>query len=435
MDTLSRALHLRRFATFDCTVTLNELVDVPLVSGRFKVKWRFSRAVVGPQHYAQQLVDNDKTSGISAKVGDLLHRSVDEGQRAAAGEGKGAGDGAAEHGGTAEAIDYSLSNSTRRKHLSPVDSPEPRSAPRLSGESSRRNTPRASADLDNDASHSLGATPTGAQKGHGRNLSSTGTVVPGGREDIGRTPTAGSGSRFGSPVGSPRVGDGDYRSFSAAMSGSSPDGRHQHHHHPHQQSSHHHHHPHHPHPQHHHHHHHGHHHTASGGANELPAESAAGPPKVEVPTRADPHGQTDYTELRSHVVTFRQAFRCVVSVPIAKDGALDTCNLRLAVKEEGVDENGRRRTATHGEVHLDLAGLAPAVSAVKGSSRGEDRGQRLPSRKGAKEAQKTKKSKQKLLLDHCKTNASLKMEVEMTWLSGESVYKMFVDSCASSLRA
>jgi hypothetical protein len=48
MDALARTLHIGRFSDFVCFLTIHDLTNVPLVSGRFRVKWRFRSAVSLP---------------------------------------------------------------------------------------------------------------------------------------------------------------------------------------------------------------------------------------------------------------------------------------------------------------------------------------------------------------------------------------------------
>ncbi|POW10661.1 hypothetical protein PSTT_05903, partial [Puccinia striiformis] len=131
---------------------------------------------------------------------------------------------------------------------------------------------------------------------------------------------------------------------------------------------------------------------------------------VELPIKSEPTGATEYHEIKNHSVIFRHAFHCPISINIDKQNILQPSTLTIIIKEEHLNGIGRRIVSRHGSIDIDLSQYTPLINSLP-----EDINQIHNS---------SRIEKAKFLLRECKTNASLKLQIQMDYLGGMTPFKI-----------
>lgn len=121
--------------------------------------------------------------------------------------------------------------------------------------------------------------------------------------------------------------------------------------------------------------------------------------------RSEPKGTTSYIPLHNHTATFKREIHCPVSISLkALPGGryqLQPSSVKLSVRQEITGDEGKKEEVRTGEVILDLAQFVPSLGKNGHSGQGQAR---------------------RYLLQDCKTNATLKVTVQMEFLGGEQNY-------------
>lgn len=125
--------------------------------------------------------------------------------------------------------------------------------------------------------------------------------------------------------------------------------------------------------------------------------------------RAEAKGATNLVALRNYTATFRREIHCAVAIPLRPSPStskyqLQPCPLRLAIRQEVIEDGGKKLEVKTGEVLLDLS--------------------QFVNQKGKEGAGVTRR----YLLQDCKTNATLRVTVKMQWIAGETAFVAFVKS-------
>jgi hypothetical protein len=149
---------------------------------------------------------------------------------------------------------------------------------------------------------------------------------------------------------------------------------------------------------------------------------------VELPIKSEPSGATDYHEIKNHSVLFRHAFHCPISITLDKQTVLQPSILTIIVKEEHVNETGRRIVNRHGSIDIDLSQYTPLIDLAEQHAYSH----RHPSAHHHNN-NLSRIEKAKFLLRDCKTNASLKLQIQMDYLGGMTPFKMSVTQCTNPL--
>ncbi|GAA5850158.1 hypothetical protein JCM9279_003551 [Rhodotorula babjevae] len=144
--------------------------------------------------------------------------------------------------------------------------------------------------------------------------------------------------------------------------------------------------------------------SASGGG-ALPAAAH----------RPEPKGSTTFVPLRAHTAVFAREITCPVQValrhvPGSSKYQLQPCPVRLAVHQEVPGEDGKREEERLGEVILDLSQFA--AHPLKGGNGGA----------AGPEGVKDDVRPRRYLLQDCKSNAVLRVSVKMQWIDGEKLF-------------
>ena len=146
---------------------------------------------------------------------------------------------------------------------------------------------------------------------------------------------------------------------------------------------------------------------------------------VELPIKSEPSGATDYHEIKNHSVLFRHAFHCPISVNLDKQAILQPSILTIIIKEEHVNELGRRVVSRHGSVDIDLSQYTPIMNIVEEHSnlhRPPPEHHHHHHHNNNNNSSRIEKAK--FLLRECKTNASLKLQIQMDYLGGMTPFKI-----------
>ncbi|EGG12053.1 uncharacterized protein MELLADRAFT_115117 [Melampsora larici-populina 98AG31] len=366
MDALQRALNLNRTVNFDCTITVDQLVNVPLLNGKFKLKWKFAHPIT-TVHLEAQL----KAKHVATTITHRLAMSDDESH-----------------------LPQNLLRSSQPHHSS-------------------FGIIQNSQQDEGSAHHSYQAGPSGANlpdlsntrssiMGRGRSLTQSTYLPshypsndpqPGYVTDLGAHEMPGSNapgttytfkdsahSRFGSPSiitpdATPTLNNSIFGSEDGYKLNSV---------------------------------------TPRPGYNPNPTTPNS--QMIEAPCKAESSGSTPYVDVKNHSAVFRQAFRCPVSIAVTKEGRLQPSILTIVVKQEHVGEDGRREVSRHGTVAIDLSRFTPFMA--------QDVKEQVIIGEHELEAQKKRRvEKTKFLLQECRTNASLKLQIQMDYLSGATSYK------------
>ncbi|CAH7674836.1 hypothetical protein BY996DRAFT_4580435 [Phakopsora pachyrhizi] len=347
MDTIQRALSISRSANFDCTVTIDQLVNVPLLKGSFKVKWKFLSPVTTVQMEAQL-----RAKHVATTISQRLSPSEEETlERSSASIRNNRSTNLASHSAV-RSTDFAQPE--KEKHLS-----------HSSPQSMHFSSPRPS------DSRILRSTPSSPEL-----LKSLGTSVTATTNPI-RLGNLITDQKFKNHLRKPSFEATPKLSFS--LSGTDDIN-----------SS-----------------------CSTSPKFATPLEQSFNPSLV-FPLKAESSGSTPYVKLKNHSVLFRHAFHCPVSIQINKDGVLQPCILTMILKEEHITSQGRREVSKHGLVDIDLSQFAP-IATVDSSLTGTERlGTKL---------QKSRIEKAKFLLNASKTNASLKVQIQMDFINGATVFK------------
>lgn len=145
------------------------------------------------------------------------------------------------------------------------------------------------------------------------------------------------------------------------------------------------------------------------GAEDTPRRTRShgispdGPLLLLTPPRAEAKGTTALITLRNYTATFQREVHCTVAIPLRPSPSsskyqLQPSPLKLSLRQEHTDENGKKAELKTGEVMLDLSQFV---------------GQKGKDGKGVT---------RRYLLKDCKTNATLRVTVRMEWVGGESAY-------------
>ena len=148
--------------------------------------------------------------------------------------------------------------------------------------------------------------------------------------------------------------------------------------------------------------------------NRAHAISPDGPLLPHALPRAEAKGSTNLVALRNYTATFRREIHCAVAIPLRPSSStskyqLQPCPLRLAIRQEILEDGGKKVEVKTGEVLLDLS--------------------QFVNQKGKEGAGVTRR----YLLQDCKTNATLRVTVKMHWIAGETAFVAFVSFIQSLL--
>lgn len=368
MDALQRALNLNRTVNFDCTITVDQLVNVPLLNGKFKLKWKFSHPITAV-HLEAQL----KAKHVATTITHRLAMSDDESHlpqnplRSSQPHHSSFG------------IIQNIQQDEGSAHL-----------PYQAGPSETSLT-----DLSNTRSSIMGRSRSLTQSTylpshHPSNDPQMGYITDLGAREMPSRPSIATGttytlkdsahSRFGSPsiitpAATPTLNNSVFGSEDGYKLNSV---------------------------------------TPRPGYNPNPTSPNS--QLIETPCKAESSGSTPYVEVKNHSAVFRQAFRCPVSIGMTKEGRLQPSILTIVVKQEHVGEDGRREVSRHGTVSIDLSRFTPFMA--------QDAKEQVIVGENEFEAhKKSRVEKTKFLLQECRTNASLKLHIQMDYLSGATSYK------------
>jgi len=122
----------------------------------------------------------------------------------------------------------------------------------------------------------------------------------------------------------------------------------------------------------------------------------------------EPSGSTDPRHLRDYTVHFHQPVFCPVSIPISKNGVLEPSYVKLSIKQTVHTLSEKKQEHKLGHVQLNLAEYAPP-GLVKDGKKGKGK-------------EKEEKKPKRFLLRDGKTNALLRMGVELVWIGGDKDY-------------
>ncbi|KAH9823208.1 hypothetical protein DFH28DRAFT_1078267 [Melampsora americana] len=372
MDALQRALNLNRTVNFDCTITIDQLMNVPLLNGKFKLKWKFTHPITAVHLEAQlkakhvattithRLAMSDEESHLVPTIPQNPLRSsqphhstfgiIHDSQQV---------EGSAHHPSQTGPSETNLG-----------DLSDPRSNIMGRSRSLTQSTYLPSHHSFNDPQMGY-QTELGARAMQPRPSNVTGTTY---------TLKDSAHSRFRSPSiltpdATPTMNNSIFESEDGYKLSSV---------------------------------------TPRPGYNPNPTSPTS--QLIEAPCKAESSGSTPYVEVKNHSVVFRQAFRCPVSINMTKEGKLQPSMLTIVVKREHVGENGRREVTRHGTVAIDLSRFTPFIS--------QDAKEQVIIGENEFEAhQKRRVENTKFLLQECRTNASLKLRIQMDYLSGATSYK------------
>lgn len=295
---LADRLGLTRSSQFIATVEIHELLQVPLVQGKFRIKWKFKGST--NNHFGSDLIDGDES---------LLSSNI-----------------------------ITSNNLTNRK------------GPLSSLASRPRGVSADSSNKDSTAEESSGGTGSSRRisaefdHNHQRSLSTSRSSIPSSPYTDSRTPnpnrtptTTTNGFNFNStnnsnPTtphaisrnGSPDIKD-RLRMYSDSEQGGAPLN----------------------------------HLLSISRASELPDLPPASP-IVNTPRIAEAKGSTNLVPLRSHTATFNREINCVVSIPLrslpsSSSYVLQSSPMRLSIRQEVIGMHGQKEEIRTGEVILDLS--------------------------------------------------------------------------------
>ncbi|KNZ48531.1 hypothetical protein VP01_55g9 [Puccinia sorghi] len=148
------------------------------------------------------------------------------------------------------------------------------------------------------------------------------------------------------------------------------------------------------------------------------------PTNSRTPTNNNQYGATDYHEIKNHSVLFRHAFHCPISINLDKQSILQPSILTILVKEEHVNQQGRRIVSRHGSINIDLSQYTPLIHFPEQNSHPQRTlsDQQPPPPPPQQNLSRIEKAK--FLLRDCKTNASLKLQIQMDYLGGMPAFKI-----------
>lgn len=132
--------------------------------------------------------------------------------------------------------------------------------------------------------------------------------------------------------------------------------------------------------------------------------------------RAESKGSTPFIPLRSHTVTIKREIVCAVAITLKSSSSssrpvLNPSPLKLSVRQEVLGDDGKKEEVKAGEVWLDLSQFVGTGNGGNGET-----------------------ASRRYLLKDSKTNATLRVSVEMEWVGGDSHYVAFVFSFSLSLK-
>ncbi|KAA1119001.1 hypothetical protein PGT21_012441 [Puccinia graminis f. sp. tritici] len=150
---------------------------------------------------------------------------------------------------------------------------------------------------------------------------------------------------------------------------------------------------------------------------------------IELPIKAEASGATDYHEIKNHSVHFRHAFHCPISINLDKQAVLQPSILTILIKEEHVNELGRRIVSRHGSIDIDLSQYTPLMNIIEENSTlhptpSEPHHHYHHHHHQHQQQASSRIEKAKFLLRECKTNASLKLQIQMDYLGGMTPFKI-----------
>ncbi|GAA5914948.1 hypothetical protein JCM8208_000781 [Rhodotorula glutinis] len=368
---LADTLGFGKTASFQATVTVHELLQVPLLNAKFRIKWKFK----GATHSLIQAGDDALAGAHHQHPHPHPHHS--------------------HRHGFAERFLHprsALSSSSSHTALPSTPTPAPSSSSRPdrdrtpSGSRARSRSPYAvySSEDGDDVRSPTQSPPLSPDARPNRagtsafTFPSTSTSTSNGGADSqtlyatpsNRTGTYDSGTTNFSPDGhdgggipsSKRRGASDLSALASSQSGSGPGG-------------------------------------GGGGAHPAAAH------------RPEPKGSTTFVPLRAHTAVFAREITCPVQValrhvPGSSKYQLQPCPVRLAVHQEVPGEDGKREEERLGEVVLDLSQFA--AHPLKGAA--------------GPEGHKDDVRPRRYLLQDCKSNAVLRVSVKMQWIEGEKLF-------------
>lgn len=382
MDTLQRALHLGRTVNFDCIITLDQLINVPLLNGKFKLKWKFAHPITSVHIEAQM-----KAKQVATTISHRLTMSDDENHLASSPP------------PLTRRPTLSLS---QHLHSSSFNNPTPQTAQTQHGflHQIHQASPSQSTPLGS-STHRY--SQSSLMAGRRRSLTDS-TCIPNpysssldhqnrhrtelGLRDHSHMPPQLNQDRHRKSSGSSSIAAHKTPTLNHPTSGSD-DG-----------------------------------YKYSMATPRLGYDPSLGSHTIEPPVKAESSGSTAYVQVRNHVAVFRQAFHCPISVLLDKEGKLEPSLLTMIIKQEHVGEDGRREVTRHGSVSIDLSRFTPMMS-----SNFKPHG---PFSHLDAEGQRTRIEKGKFLLQDCKTNASLKLQIQMDYISGITSFKTYEPFLISS---
>ncbi|SCZ93935.1 BZ3500_MvSof-1268-A1-R1_Chr6-3g09002 [Microbotryum saponariae] len=405
MERLAERLGLGRTTTFIAHVTIHELSQVPLVSGRFKVDWKYKGATsdkIGSPfdyHHAQSTKPGAGAGAASASA-------------SASGAGPGAGAGAISGSGTGTGTSSSglapaanindvrspmtpTPSNPRGEHNHPSNMLHPLSALHQTRTTSteRGGAPSIESHFSVSTSTSSGPITSEHQRRSPLPRSTSGPSYESDTLKSPTTPSLGDYAKTPNPNRTPVVGYA--QTFQRHASGASA-----------QQS------------------------FGSPGLNDRddqdqdePSASGHGR-RASIPTvsyvsvdHTEPKGSTTWAPLRAHTATFNRVVSCPVAIPLKSIRSsssssslpsttaaatprhiLQPSSLKLRVRQEVPgDEEGKMKEVKTGQLVLDLSQFVTLAKGKEPTAR-------------------------RYLLRDCKTNATLRVTVRMEFLAGERTF-------------
>ncbi|BGP55260.1 hypothetical protein JCM8202v2_002858 [Rhodotorula sphaerocarpa] len=365
------ALGLHRSATFNATVTIHELTQVPLLNAKFCIKWKFKGATLSSHTGADK--DGANTDDAASKHSEHppqqqqpteKHSQTHEKPTHRFGQGRASRWLHPRSALASSTSVNSLSSSSSHPHKNGAERQRTRSS---SGSGSRFD--RSSTDDDEpDAPGSPSQASTSL------------SPVVGGRSDPGASPSSnrGLGQSYANAFG---TGLGE-RNVEALYAGSAPSPA-----------------------------------QETGGRSGSRKRSSAGGSSGDAanvtspisltettPTTTalgpEPRGKTQTVPLRSHTATFNREVTCPVSISLrhaadSKKYQLQPSPVRLSIRQQVTGEDHKVGEEKLGEVVLDLSQFVPRHG--KRSEQGKPR---------------------RYLLQGCKSNTVIRVSVKMDWLDG-----------------
>ncbi|GAA5861887.1 hypothetical protein JCM3774_001340 [Rhodotorula dairenensis] len=367
MIRIADALGLHKSATFNATVTIHELTQVPLLNAKFRIKWKFKGATTS-SHSGAETPTDDAASNQSASGGGHHHL----------------------HGLASRWLHprSALSSSTSVNGISSASSTSTTKAGGSTAQQQRQRSPsgsgsrfeRSSSDSDQDDEIDFDSEPPASPPTR-NGLLSPAPNDPGRTPNPNRTP----GPNFAGAFAPSSAGGSDARNVEASYSSDvsieqkstereNAAG------------------------------------TSSARRRGMSEVSLGASPTSPSPTRSvsvagpEPRGKTAVVSLRSHTATFNREVSCPVSISLRSDAdskkyRLQPSPVRLSVRQQNMGEEHKLEEEKLGEVVLDLSQFVPR--------HGRSADLAKPRR---------------YLLQGCKSNAVLRVSVKMEWLDGAQDY-------------